>query len=78
MSPVLILVIIAIALLALLVPRRTFQAGGGDASRGSKCFSCEAQDEMMGIDRDYGSKCISCEIQDRRNGIHRGYGSKWF
>jgi hypothetical protein len=54
------------------------QYGGFDPSRGSKCFSCEAQDAAMGIDRDYGTKCVDCEVQDRRNGIHRGYGSKWF
>jgi len=30
----------------------------------SKCFSCEAQDNVMGIDREYGSKCFSCESQD--------------
>lgn len=29
----------------------------------TKCFSCEAQDHAMGIDRDYGSKCFSCEAQ---------------
>jgi hypothetical protein len=49
-----------------------------DPSRGSKCFSCEAQDAAMGITRDYGSKCIDCENQDRSMGIVRGYGSKWY
>ena len=49
-----------------------------DPSRGSKCFSCEAQDAAMGISRDYGSKCIDCEVQDRSMGIYRGYGSKWY
>jgi hypothetical protein len=78
MSAVLLLVaLLSVLIIVQLRPVRV-QSGGGDPSRGSKCFSCEAQDEAMGIDRDYGSKCISCEIQDRRNGIHRGYGSKWF
>jgi hypothetical protein len=44
----------------------------------TKCFSCEAQDRAMGIDRDYGSKCFSCEAQDRAMGIDRAYGSKCF
>jgi hypothetical protein len=70
--------IVAILALIVLFSSVTSQVGGGDPSRGSKCFSCEAQDAAMGIDRDYGTKCVSCEIQDRDNGIHCGYGSKWF
>lgn len=27
----------------------------------TKCFSCEAQDHAMGLDRGYGSKCFDCE-----------------
>lgn len=48
----------------------------------SKCFSCEAQDNAMGLsgDRGYGSKCFSCEAQDNAMGLggDRGYGSKCF
>lgn len=31
--------------------------------RSTKCFSCEAQDAAMGINRGYGTKCFSCEQQ---------------
>lgn len=31
--------------------------------RSTKCFSCEAQDTAMGINRGYGTKCFSCEQQ---------------
>jgi hypothetical protein len=78
-AKVAIVLICLFALSAVIVSRTSIsQHGGFDPSRGSKCFSCEAQDAAMGIDRDYGTKCVDCEVQDRRNGIHRGYGSKWF
>lgn len=31
--------------------------------RSTKCFSCEAQDQAMGIVRSHGTKCFSCEAQ---------------
>jgi len=55
----------------LLKPKVSLVQKGG--YRSSKCFSCEAQDNAMGLNRNYGSKCFSCERQD-----YKKYGNKCF
>lgn len=58
-------VIIALFLIYWYQTQRQSQSGG---SGRTKCFSCEAQDEAMGIrNRFHSSKCFSCEEPD---GIH--------
>lgn len=72
------LLILWLILLILLIVILPVTEGFSDQAKASKCYSCERQDQEMGMaPRDYGSKCISCEVQDRNMGIVRGYGVKW-